>query len=1318
MLFICSYAHTTVIRFKHLSIDEGLSDRLIRHIAQDHEGFIWIASDSRLSRFDGYQLKTIKLPLKNAQAEDSSVSALLATKNGNYWVGTKTNGLYLYKNGTFTHHLLSQNTSHLISSNHVLALAEGNNDHLWVATDKGLDRINKAFDVKHHAFHHARISSIEKLNSTTWLIGTNKGLYIFDESLKKFDVYHNNNAPPIDEQVYAIHKDNDNNFWVGTGQGIFLKKAEKKEFIRFKPTEINHRVISITSDNSHLWVGTIFNGLVQISKHSYQVKHYRNNPADHMSISENNIISLFIDKSNTLWAGTFSNGINHFHLPSLKLGLENVSQNSIHCGKNTAFYDTYQDHNKSLWIASEQGLIEFNSTTEICHLYQLPEEISSQQAVYHIHPIDHNTLLLSTQEGTYYFDRQQMKFHDSNINTPKVYTTFTALKSDNQLLIGTHQGLYLHDSKTKKTEKIQTEKPLDEKIKIHSYTRSSRGRWLFASKQGLLMLNDKQKLSLHPANKLLSPNIEVVTVLECSDKKLWIGTYLKGLYLYEPMTNKISNIGQLLNDSGQLTAYSLLEGLDNNIWIGTNQGLYSYNPINKQVSHFTYYDGLQSNSFLINSATKTNNGKLIFGGPKGLNHFNPKNLFSKNKKPLVAITQFTHFNKPIEPGSLVTGKYQIDKPINQLEELVLSHRDYVVGFEFAAMDFADSTRNQFAFRLNGFDDNWNFVDANNRRATFTNLNPGRYTFQVKAANKDKIWNDSPKELNLIVKPAPWLSWWAKSLYILITLAFIYLYIQSRIRRSEQTAKVLKQQVEERTKEVSQQKQTVETLLKRKNELFANVSHEFRTPLTLILGPVEEMLKEHGRNNLNNLNVIKRNAVRLRNLVEQMLQLSHTNQEKNQYENQQALPTIKIIISSFTALAAEKKISLRLTEEKNAHIRTTPDALEIIIGNLLSNAIKYTPNGGSIDVKCITQEKYFYIHVEDSGPGLDETERNLIFNRFTRLDQHRNIQGSGIGLAVALELTELNNGQLTVNSNKGQGSEFILSLPIFKNTLTSQKPNTETIQQQVETTLLEMETQIPEISEKIIDHTQPSVLIIDDHTDMLNHIGSILSKQYQCLTATDGREGVAIALDKIPDVIISDVMMPVMNGFQLSRIIRNDEKTSHIPLILLTALDDKKSRIRGWREHVDSYITKPFDADELKLRVHNVLVIRNILKRKTAALLDSHHPIETVGLPLKDQQFISKLNTTIKKLYQNPLLNRSQLASEMAISERQLHRKTVALIDQSPIDLLRAYRLQKAKELLRQGHQVSMVADRCGFNSISYFSRCFKAQFGMSPKNYK
>ncbi|WP_223787751.1 hybrid sensor histidine kinase/response regulator transcription factor [Marinicella meishanensis] len=758
--------------------------------------------------------------------------------------------------------------------------------------------------------------------------------------------------------------------------------------------------------------------------------------------------------------------------------------------------------------------------------------------------------------------------------------------------------------------------------------------------------------------------------------------------------------------------------VDDALWLSSDMGIYRLNSNHSEVLHFGPEDGSINGGFIKKASHLGASGTVYFGGKQGLVAFKPEAIKTNLTAPKIVITKVNQLNKSLTMGEQLLGGFQLNQDVNQLKKMQLNHQDLTIGFEFAALDYASPEDNRYAFRLLGFNDTWNMVDAKNRTATYTNLNPGEYTFEVKAANKDGVWTEQPKSLAITVKPAPWFSPLAYALYVLTFVVALFAFIRYRTAAANRRAQQLEVEVNQRTQELKTQKQMVESLLDHKNELFANVTHEFKTPLALIKGPTDELLKEGELYpHKSKLNMIKRNANRLLVMVGQILKLSEVEQEQAVVrENQTVEPVLNMLFEAYAILARDKNIRLHLDNQSKSQIHATAEYLEMVVGNLLSNAIKYTGVGGEVTLSSMDQDGQVIITVKDTGSGIAEQDQSAIFDRFTRLDSHRNIQGTGIGLAVVKEITQANGGQVSLISELGQGSAFTIRMPQAQwQELVSMESTV--VDQMVQKTAHEMvEDQLPTTAKK--RSAAIKLLVIEDNADMRTHIDDVLRDKYHCFYADRGQSGIATALKEMPDIIICDVMMPGMDGFQVTRILRHDAKTSHIPIILLTALNTKESRIKGWRENIDVYLTKPFDASELHATLGAVLNVRKILQQKTQASLGVSGTTENLDLPKQDLKFVKNLKSVIAENYPDIMFMRPQLASAMAVSERQLQRKVKALVDDSPMNLLRDYRLEMAAAKLAEGLQVGVVGDDCGFSSVSYFAACFKKKYGMTPKKYQ
>ncbi len=806
---------------------------------------------------------------------------------------------------------------------------------------------------------------------------------------------------------------------------------------------------------------------------------------------------------------------------------------------------------------------------------------------------------------------------------------------------------------------------------------------------------------------------------------LWIGTAGGGLNHFDMQTEQFTHFTEkdgLPND----VVYGILIDSSNNLWMSTNKGLSRFNPTTGEFRNFDASDGLQSNEFNTGAYFKSQSGEMFFGGIKGLSYFQPSRVVDNPHIPAVVITGFRISNKPVSPEE---HPAILNSDIAEAREIFLTYRENIISFEFAALDYSAPERNQYAYMLEGFNEDW-IDNGATRTATFTNLPAGDYVFRVKAANNDNVWNESGAALRVHVAPPPWKTWWAYSLYGLAILGLLYGF-----RRYEMNRIRLKNDLAFEQVKIEQ----LHHLDEMKSRFFANISHEFRTPLTLILGQIESLMTSiSAAKDQRKLEVANRNARRLLGLINQLLDLSKIEAGGMTLHatRQNLVGFVKQVVYSFELMAEQRRITLQFsTERDDMPVRFEPDKMEKVFSNLLSNAIKFIPPGrdGRITVECWAesgetagQPEMAVVSVSDTGVGIAPEQAAHVFDRFYQADlsQTRQFDGTGIGLALVKELVELHGGDVSVNSIVGKGSDFFVRLPLAGPAEISppaddvQTPMTGERAIDAETLIGEVNGISPPAVEKIAPgNAKPIVLIVEDNPDIRAYIREQLENEFCTLEAGDGEAGISRALETIPDLIVSDVMMPKVDGYQLCQTLKKDEKTSHIPIVMLTAKADLQDKIAGLETGADAYLLKPFSARELLAQVRNLIHLRRELRERFRGVTVIK-PAEVAVTPV-DQAFLEKALAAIDREMSRPGFSVEALAEEIGMSVSQLNRKLNALIDQPAGQLIRSQRLQRAADLLRQ--QAGNVAEICykvGFSDQANFTRAFKKQFGVSPSAYK
>jgi signal transduction histidine kinase/ligand-binding sensor domain-containing protein/DNA-binding NarL/FixJ family response regulator len=1317
-LVLLTLLHLTPIIFaninsSHLNVSDGLPGTIVRKISQDEKGYMWFATKYGLAKYNGYEIEIIYGPDSNSLGD---VWSLAYGPNKNLYIASSNQGLFKYQQNR----IKKFNIFNDGNKTKITAIGFDVNKQLWLGTNNGIYKREGSSVKKIISYTNEKAYTILNLNNKELIVQTNKSIYQINPATESYIILESYQTG--DELKYIINKDNYGDLWLGKGNGLYKFEKDCSCFKNYFSELTGKKVYSMTSDSENLWIGTLKNGLFRYS--------YQTHKLNKVSLlvdgdSSFDVMSLKIDKSGVLWIGTFHTGVFSITPNTLEFDLLSKDYNSsASCMDNFVIHDILETQDGTIWYATENGIVTVDPQNNCVNIKSNKNEIhslSGEKVLSLSQSSNGDIWLLNSKNG---IDKYSIHTHEINkivLNDQNISFYFSVAYKKNWLLLGSHdQGLYKFDILNNQLYKIKNNDNQYDNASFYVYAKNSHDEYYLGSSEGVAKLNEQGELEVVDLSYNNRNNYSVSGIGFDNNDDLWFAANNQYL-LKRNKQNIIENISdKILEKNKTIKVFAIVATGEDIIWISSDNGIYKINTKNYQNWHFVAKDGILNTEFLRNSFHKSQVGKIYFGGKEGVNSFFPDKITTNNNKPHVVLTAFNYFNKKLDVGVETPSNFKLDKPIDNLDHLVLGHKDYIIGFEFAALDYADTARNKYAYRLLGLNDQWVQTDATDRKVTYTNLKSGAYTFQVKAANKDGAWNETPRELKIRVKPAPWLTKWAFLLYFVTIILSIWAYIRFKTITSRKRAQQLEVTVNQRTQELSLQKKMVESLLNHKNEVFANVTHEFKTPLALILGPAQQLsddvdMVQHS----DKLNMIKRNAQRLILMVGQILKLSQVEQEKKLVRESQAVqPIVLMLFESFSPLANDKNIVIKLVNNYSTNIYATVECLEIVVGNLLSNALKFTASGGEITISTELNEKHISISVKDTGTGIKNKDLDKVFKRFTRLDTHKSIQGTGIGLTVVKEITEANDGEVIVNSVWGKGSEFTVVFPT-----TDVESGKELSQNMVDQLVsnVENELHVENKGYKLKGDNSTKkikVLIIEDNLDMQAHIGNVLKNKFHCLFADRGRKGIALALEEVPDVVVCDVMMPGMDGYQVTRILRHDSRTSHIPIILLTALNTRESRIKGWREHIDIYVTKPFDATELNVQLTNIITIRNILQKKTNKALKTNGNFNTLDLTKQDLIFVEKLKNVIGKYYGNEYFQIADLASKMAVSGRQLQRKIRALLDESPMDMLRDYRLEKAALKLKEGLQVGLVSDECGFSSVSYFSSCFKKKYGVGAKRYQ
>jgi signal transduction histidine kinase/DNA-binding response OmpR family regulator len=914
------------------------------------------------------------------------------------------------------------------------------------------------------------------------------------------------------------------------------------------------------------------------------------------------------------------------------------------------------------------------------------------------------------------FTRYQHRADDpSSLSDESVWEIFE--DSKHQLWIGTLSGgVNLFNRKTKTFTRYSHPQ---EKALVSTYTSTimedRQGNLWFGTSLGIdvLMKDSGNIVHFESEKNNLTSLVSNVTlgILEDSKKRMWIGT-AGGLSVWQKETNRFINFTEK-DGLPHNTIMAMEEDAEGRLWLSTSNGLACATPVTAGDSiqlRFTNYseaDGLQGQRFNEDASIRLSTGELVFGGDNGFNIFKPENIGHGRNIPRLVFTDFQLFNQSIHPGSNGDNHFTLSSSITTNPSIVLAASDNVFSIEFAAIDFTQPSKTKYKYKLEGFNDDWLPADANNRRVTFTNLDAGNYIFRVIATNHDGTWNEEGISLSIKVLPPFWKS--AKAFFIYMLVLFLALYVTRKlIQHGERMKFAIKQQQEEATRS--------RELDMMKTKFFTNVSHEFRTPLSLIVSPLEKLSDQvKDTDQRKNIDLIQRNTKRLLNLVNQLLDFRKMEVHDIRFHPSggDIIQFVRETVYSFLDLSEKKNI--KLTFESNTSSLEAifdHDKVEKILFNLLSNAFKFTMGNGAIsvivDVKELSENNTIEITVKDSGIGIPPEKHELIFERFFQNELPTSLvnQGSGIGLAITKEFVRIHGGTIRVESEPGKGSSFIVELPLKK------------LVNAVHETVSEPMNSAADIQKEndAIAGDKPLILLVEDNEDFRFYLKDNLKVYYSVIEAETGEEGWKKTISQYPDLIVTDVMMPDMNGTELCKKIKSDQRVSHIPVILLTARSGEEQRLEGFEVGADDYIPKPFSFPILESRIRNLISLRKGLHK----LLAKKNGIKASEIQITslDEQFIARVVEAIEKNIANSELTVLDLSRELGVSRAQFFRKVQELTGKAPLELIRSIRLQHAAQLLEKSQlSVSEVAYRVGFNNPKYFARHFKDQYHVLPSAY-
>ena len=1313
--------------FRHYRAEDGLTFNTIRCIIQDRRGFIWLGTEDGLNRFDGYAFKGFHSDKNKINSLGSNyISSLLEDSKGNIWIGTDE-GVFIFNPTTdkFSHF---QNKVRGVSiSSTVNNIVEDKSGNLWFATyGQGIFRYNLSTGVleQYRWINNSKSSPnydfinyiyVDRNNQVWATPKTPRNpLIAFDRKKNCFCLFDlkKNGQAQTDFSIYKIFEDSQHQLWLGTwNKGICKLDKKTKNVTQYLTPEKTGGILHIHEISEYgrnlLLIGSD-DGLSLFNTKTLNHHLFTSSEIDPSALSDKFIYPIFKDHEGGLWVGTYFGGVNYVS-PNSGLFERYTHSRYVNSVNGNIIGRFTEDKKGNIWIASDDGgLNELNPETGRFSAY-IPRPGKNGISYHNVHALcwDDDKLWIGTYSGglnVLNTKTGQFKLYNSVEADPTTLDggSIYAIYKDrsNRMWVTSMSGVNLYNRQADNFIRVKYFNATTIAI-----TEDAKGFLWFATQgKGLFKFNPKDKRWTNYTSKQNSrqslPSNQLNCLLADHKGRLWFGSS-SGLCRYDYSNDRFIPI--TLNAPSN-SICSIIEDQDM-LWITTAKGLVRYDTRNGSCQVFTRSDGLLSDQFIANSGFKSSAGKIYIGTASGFNAFCPKNLVANKYVPKVAITNLEIFNKEVEVGP----KSALTQSIGFVKQIDLSYKQNVFSLSYVALSYTTPEKNMYAYKLEGFDKDWNYVNRQHK-ATYTNLPAGEYVFRVKASNNDGLWNEQGASIKVVIHPPFWLTIWFKFIYAGLLIAGLIFLQKNTRRRAEHRHN-------EEIKELNQQKE--KEVYDAKIQFFTMIAHEIRTPVSLIIGPLEKIMAtvstfpDYVRNDLN---IINRNSQRLLHLVNQLLDFRKAEQGALvlNFSKQNIYQLLSYTYERFRPIIEQNNIEFTLEcPDKTFEAVIDLEAITKVISNLLTNAMKFTDNKIMLTCRVHARLQSFEIRVMDNGDGISDSEKAKIFTPFYQIPSGT-VQGTGIGLSLVKSIVDAHHGIVTVIDTPNKGATFSITLPFDNEEKLSchvdSKPTPSVFPSPIEL-LTEMPDQLPDAKTD-----KPILLIVEDNVDMRRFLCDNFISDYQVVSASDGLEGLELLKKHEVNLIISDLMMPRMDGLEFCKAVRSNMLLSHIPFVLLTAKTDLDAKIDGLNLGADSYIEKPFSINHLKAQISNLIETRTLLRKKYSEM--PFVSITTIAGNSADELFLTKVNEIIERNIANEDFSIDLLAEELCISRSGLFVKIKTLADITPNELIQLIRLKKAAEyIMQKEHRINEIAYMVGFNNPSYFSKCFQKQFGVRPMDF-
>ena len=1298
----------------------GLAQREVTNILKDKFGFVWMGTTKGLLRYDGHEIKVYnENPTNPGSLGDNFIRTMKEDRMGNIWVGTGGKGLFLYDRFTDRFTPITEKSGKDFPLR-IYQVFIDSRERIWLATEKGIHLVNpnhlwieEVLDSTDSWNHTYIVSMAEDSRGRFWLGTSGRGLALWDpvrRSIQGVDSSFVLGANQVSSKITQILRTRTGHLLIADEMNQLFQldtDSMRLKSLKYMTTESIHEftIRSMIEDpKGDLWLGSHTNGLIHFSKDTYSSTHYFPNTKESGSISSNSINALFSDDSGILWIGHGGSGVDQLRIGNTGFGLLPIDTRDISVPD---FRCAVEDQAGRIWVGTMgNGVFMYDPSSQ--YTRQIRFDPGSQPSFVHnmvwdMIEDDQGFIWVATHQGLHKLNPEDFSCQTYSNDSGLKPSPIRSVLQDHQgkIWIGFFGGLQTLDPLTNQFQDLTNLFESSSSINLSLHEDHDQQIWISVFGKGVYRLNpstlefqhfQKEKNSIHS----LSSNI-VLKITEDESHNLWFACQGGGLNLFVPDSNHFVHWRTYNSHIPDDDIFNITSTSSQELWLSTGVGLVKFSPESQEFQSYDLPGWWKGFAITTRNA---HSEAVCVGASNLIYRFYPEEVVQNEEAPPVFITHLEINGEPIpikDDGELEESTFSLDQSILFTPSLELAHWQNDLTFEFSALNYVQSDKNAYKFQLLGYDEDWIETDAWNRRIRYTNLSPGPYEFKVIASNNDGVWNEEGKTLSIQIAFPWWQTWWAYLLYAGLLFGIVRTIYKFQLNRRLALSEA------QRLKELDQAK----------SRLYTNVTHEFRTPLTVVLGMADKIQEAPGEWLQEGIEAIRRNGQQLLHLINQMLELSRMDMGRIQVSPQQAdiIPYISYLVQSFQSYAQSRSLEISLIKDLDSLLMDyVPEALSHILNNLITNAIKYTPEGGEIEIRVCQEGDRLQIWVRDDGIGIPKEHLPHIFDRFYQVDTSitRRHEGTGIGLALVKEWTEVIQGEIEVFSENEKGTTFLLTLSISNQAPFAQVP------QPALSSLFPIETgngvgvQEPVTTSEAL----PLALIVEDHEDVSAYIASCLSERYQLHLAANGKEGLLYAQSQIPDIIISDVMMPEMDGYELCKALKGDERTSHIPVVMLTARADRDSRLEGLRTGADAYLAKPFHPEELDLRLENLIQLQRNLQTHFEQF--PQKVSQQNSFP-QERAFLSRLKSYILSHLAEEGYGIEEVCLELGISRSQLHRKLKALTGKSASHIIRSIRLEKAKEMVEQTSlNISEIAYLVGFSNPSYFSSSFLGEFGVSP----